>query len=188
MNKIAAFFLAALALAGCQQGSEAPPLAGATMGGPFTLTDQDGRRIGERDFAGKYHIVYFGFTFCPDICPTDMQVLGQAMRRFEKIDAVRAAKVVPIFVSVDPARDTPPKVKEFVGNFHPRFVGLTGTLPELEAMAKAYGAAFQRDEKTGMVDHSRTATLYGPDGKPIALLPQDKGADAVTAELDRWVE
>src|SRR6185437_15441482 len=86
--------LLALLLAACSsQASAPPPLEGATMGGPFTLTDQNGRRVSDRDFAGKYRLVYFGYTFCPDVCPVDMQVIGAGLRRFEAEDPARAARV-----------------------------------------------------------------------------------------------
>ena len=83
------------------------------LGGPFTLTDQDGRTRTDRDFAGRYRIMYFGYTFCPDVCPTDMQTVGAGLRLFEAKDPVRGAKVVPIFVTVDPKRDTPAVLKAF---------------------------------------------------------------------------
>lgn len=181
--------LAALALAACS-GDE-PPLQGAAIGGPFTLTDQDGRPATDRDFAGRYRIMYFGFTHCPDVCPTDLAVIGGALRRFEKTDPARAARVTPIFVSVDPERDTPAILKDYVAAFHPRLVGLTGTPGQLADMAKRYGAYYGK-EPAGPgggynVNHSRVAELIGPDGKPIALLPYEQGAEAVAAELDRWV-
>ncbi|HEU0133764.1 MAG TPA: SCO family protein, partial [Allosphingosinicella sp.] len=97
-----------LALAACSGAAEEPPLKGASIGGPFALTNQDGRAVTDRDFAGKYRIVYFGFTHCPDICPTDLAVIAKALRSFEKSDPALAARVAPIFVSVDPERDTPP--------------------------------------------------------------------------------
>ena len=89
------------------QAPRAPlgPLAGAQIGGPFTLVDQDGRTVTEKDFAGRYRLVYFGYTFCPDVCPLDVQKLATAMRTFEKQDPDRAAKVVPVFITVDPERD-----------------------------------------------------------------------------------
>ncbi|HYJ83005.1 MAG TPA: SCO family protein [Allosphingosinicella sp.] len=181
----------ALALAGCSGAAEAPPLEGATIGGPFTLTDQDGRQVTERDFAGRYRIVYFGFTHCPDVCPLDLAVIGQALRRFEKSDKARAERVVPIFVSVDPERDTPAVLKEYVAAFHPRLVGLTGTPKQVADMVKGYGGYGAKGDSTAgggyNVDHSRVAELFGPDGKPIALLPYEKGAEAVAAELERWV-
>lgn len=182
----------ALALAACSGGRGEPPLKGAAIGGPFALTDQDGRPATERDFAGRYRIMYFGFTHCPDVCPTDLAILGQALRRFERTDPERAARVVPIFVSVDPERDTPPVLKEYVAAFHPRLLGLTGTPAQVADVIKRYGAYGEKEAPAGggvyNVDHSRIAELIGPEGEPIALLPYDKGAEAVAAELDRWVE
>ena len=181
----------ALALGGCSPGGGEPPLEGAKIGGPFTLTDQDGRRATDRDYAGRYRIMYFGFTHCPDVCPTDLAVIGQALRRFEKSDPARAARVVPIFVSVDPERDSPAVIKDYVAAFHPRLVGLTGTPAQLADMTRRYGAYYAKEAPTRgggyNVNHSRLAELIGPSGEPIALLPYEKGADAVAAELDRWV-
>ena len=182
----------ALGLAACSGAPEEPPLKGAAIGGPFTLTNQDGRPVSERDFAGKYRIMYFGFTHCPDVCPLDLAVIGQALRRFETSDPDRAAKVAPIFVSVDPERDSPAVLKEYVAAFHPRLVGLTGTPKQVAEMVKRYGAYGAKGDPTAGggydVNHSRVAELIGPDGAPIALLPYDKGAEAVAAELERWVK
>ena len=189
--RLTAILCLGLALAACSGGSDEPPLKGAAIGGSFTMTDQNGRTATDRDFAGRYRIMYFGFTHCPDVCPTDLAVLGQALRRFEKSDPARAARVVPIFVSVDPERDSPAVLKDYVAAFHPRLVGLTGTPRQLADMARRYGAYYGK-EKPGPgggynVNHSRIAELIGPKGEPIALLPYDKGAEAVAAELDRWV-
>ena len=117
----------ALPLGGCggSATSSEPPLAGARIGGPFALTDQDGKTVRDTDFAGRYRIVYFGYTYCPDVCPTDMAKIGQAMHQLDKQAPRTAAKVVPIFITVDPERDTPAAIKQFVANFHPRIVGLT---------------------------------------------------------------
>jgi protein SCO1 len=189
--RLIAILCLGLILAACSAGSDAPPLEGAAIGGPFTMTDQDGRTATDRDYAGRYRIMYFGFTHCPDVCPTDLAILGQALRRFEKSDPARAARVVPIFVSVDPERDSPAVLKDYVAAFHPRLVGLTGTPRQLADMARRYGAYYGK-EPPGPgggynVNHSRIAELIGPGGAPIALLPYDKGAEAVAAELDRWV-
>ena len=186
-----AALLLALALAACSSQSAPPPLAGASMGGPFTLTDQNGRRVGDRDLAGKYRLIYFGYTFCPDVCPVDMQVLGAGLRRFEAEDPTRAAKVQPIFISVDPARDTPDVLRRFVAAFHPRLLGLTGSEAEIAQVAREYRIFYQRGEASPgggyMVNHTRMAVLYGPDGKPIAIVPSDQGPEGVAAELGRWV-
>jgi len=184
--------LLALVLAACSsQASAPPPLEGASMGGPFTLIDQNGRRVSDRDFAGKYRLIYFGYTFCPDVCPVDMQVIGAGLRRFEAEDGARAAKVQPIFISVDPARDTPQVLRQFVSAFHPRLIGLTGSEAEIAEVAREYRIFYQRGEPSAgggyMVNHTRMAVLYGPDGKPIAIIPVDRGPDGVAAELGRWV-
>jgi len=184
--------LVALLLGACQQAASGPPpLEGATMGGPFTLTNQDGRRQSDSDFNGKYRLVYFGYTFCPDVCPVDLQVIGAGLRRFEEQDAARAARVQPIFISVDPARDTAEVLRAYVRNFHPRLIGFTGSEAEIARVARAYAIHYQREEPNEqgayLVDHTRIVVLYGPEGQPVAIIPHDQGADGVAAELARWV-
>jgi protein SCO1/2 len=179
-------------LAACQQGpSEPPPLAGAAIGGPFTLINQQGKPVSDTDFKGKYRMVYFGYTWCPDICPTDMQQLGKAFRAFEAKHPDLASKVQPIFISVDPGRDTPDKIAPFVAAFHPRFIGLTGTPAQIDAVTRAYAIPVLKGDDDGsgnyLVDHGRMTFLMDPDGKPMALLTPDKGADTVTADLEKWV-
>src|SRR3954462_5583002 len=158
--------LLALVLAGCSSASAPRPLEGARMGGPFTLTDQNGHRVSDRDFAGKYRLVYFGYTFCPDVCPVDMQVVGAGLRQFEREDAARAAKVQPIFITVDPARDTPAVLRAFVAHFHPRMIGLTGSEAEIADAARRYRVFYERGEPGAgggyMINHTRMAVLYGP--------------------------
>jgi protein SCO1 len=187
--------LAMLWLGGCRgQAGATAPLEGATMGGPFTLTDHNGRRVSDSQFAGKYRLVYFGFTFCPDVCPTDLQAIGAGLREFEQSDPARAARVQPIFITVDPARDTPEVLRRYVANFHPRLIGLTGTEPEIAAVARTYRIFYQRGtpapgrpaEEYG-VDHSRQTVLYGPGGNPITIVAADRGASVVADELSRWV-
>ena len=181
-----------LVLSACSGGgNEAPPLEGARLGGAFTLTDQNGARVSDKQFEGKYRIVYFGFTYCPDVCPVDLQTIGQAMRMLEKSDPELAERIQPIFITTDPERDTPQVMKQYVSSFHPRLIGLTGTPDEIAAVAKKNGVFFQKAEEPGstdyVMDHSRIALLFGPKGEPIAILPHDKGAEAVAAELRRWV-
>ncbi len=187
--------VAALLLSACgtQPGPrQDPPLAGARIGGPFALTDQNGKAVTDRDFAGKYRIVYFGYTYCPDVCPVDVQVIGAGLKAFEAQDKARADRVVPMFVTIDPERDTPPVVKEFVANFHPRMVGLTGGVDAIKAAAKAYGIYFAKRAPTAeggyLVDHSRQVYLMDPEGKPMALLPAEKGPQELAAELAKWVQ
>ena len=141
--------------------------------------------------AGKYRIVYFGFTYCPDICPTDVQRFSQGLMQFEHAEPDLAASITPIFISVDPERDTPEIVGEFIGNFHPRLVGLTGTAEQIEDAASKFAVFYSRGEDTPgggyLVDHSAVVYLFGPEGEPLATLPTDQGAEAVAAELAKWV-
>jgi protein SCO1/2 len=190
-----AFCIAAvLALSACGSPStptERPPLEGAKLGGPFTLADKTGRVVRWSDFAGKYRIVYFGYTFCPDACPLDVQQMMQGFARFAKAEPTLAADVQPIFITIDPARDTPARVGEFAAAFSPRLLGLTGTAPQVAEAAKAFAAYYAKGKETAggyLMDHSRVAYLMDRDGKPLTMLPVDKGADAVAAELAKWVK
>ena len=185
--------LIALCLAACSPSApEAPPLAGASIGGPFTLTDQNGKRVSDKDFEGKYRLIYFGFSFCPDVCPVDLQNISRAMRQLEQEKPDVAANLQPIFISVDPQRDTPDVLKPYVSAFHPRLIGLTGSPAEIANVAKGYGAYYSKPEqgqpKDYLVDHSRIALLFGPKGEPIAIVPHDKGVEAIASELKRWVK
>ncbi|MDP2129782.1 MAG: SCO family protein [Erythrobacter sp.] len=183
----------ALTLAGCNAaapGAE-PPLAGAAIGGDFALTASDGRTVKWDDFAGKYRVVYFGYAFCPDICPTDMQRVAQGLKVLKASDPAKAAKIQPIFITIDPERDTPQVVGEFAAAFSPDIIGLTGTPDQIAATAKAFKVFYAKGEVVEgggyLVDHSAITYLFGPEGEPLATLPTDQGADAVAAELDRWV-
>ena len=193
MPRLTAIALLA-ALAGCGSAAgpaEEPPLAGATIGGDFTLTDQTGKTRRWADFRGKYAVVYFGFTYCPDICPTDMQRTAQGLREFAEADPAAAARVQQIFISVDPERDTPPVVGEFVSAFGEGIVGLTGTREQVDAAAKAFKIFHSAGEKEAggayMVNHSNVTYLFDPQGNPLATLPTDQGAPAVARELAQWV-
>ncbi|MCW1383945.1 SCO family protein [Novosphingobium sp. KCTC 2891] len=184
----------AFALSSCGGGSapaERPPLEGAAIGGDFTLTGKDGKPVRYADFAGKYRVVYFGYSFCPDVCPLDVQHLMQGYHLLAKDQPALAAKVQPIFITVDPARDTPEVVGKFAANFGPELIGLTGTPEQIAAVAKAFAVYYQKREGGSpdayLMDHSRAAYLMGPDGKPVALLPAEKDGKAVAAELAKWV-
>ena len=194
MNKrtILAIMLAS-ALPGCgQPANMPPPLAGATMGGAFALTNQDGKAVTDRDFVGKYRLIYFGYSYCPDVCPVDVQRLMQGFRMLETRDPARAARLQPIFITVDPQRDTPAVLKQFVTAFHPQLIGLTGTEAQIAEVAKNYAAVYQKadggSKDAYLVDHSRTAILYAPDNSPIAIISQDASPDAIATELARWIK
>lgn len=194
-----------LALAGCggpaaPAADPRPPLEGAKIGGPFTLTDQDGKTVRDTDFAGKYRLVYFGYSFCPDICPVDVQKLMRGLAAFEKSDAARGAKVQPLFITVDPARDTPAALKPFVARYHSRLLGLTGTPEQIAEVAKAFVVTYHKVDGSApdryLMAHSQLAFLMDPAGKPLVLLPlddpstdMDEGApDKVAADLQKWVK
>ena len=167
-----------------------PPLEGAAIGGDFSLVDKAGKPVRFHDFAGKYRIVYFGYTFCPDACPLDVQKMMQGYARFAKAEPEVAARVQPLFVSIDPARDTPTAVGEFAAAFSPRLIGLTGSEAQVSEAAKMFKAYGKRGEPTKdggyLMDHSRIAYLMDPQGKPLALLPIDESAEAVAESLAKW--
>lgn len=194
MNRITIALLLLAPLAACGSGGrQAPPLEGAAIGGPFALTDQNGRTVRDGDFAGRYRVMYFGYTYCPDVCPVDLQNIGQALRQLETSDPGVAARVVPLFVTVDPERDTPAVLKQYVGNFHPRLIGLTGSPQAIAKVAEEYKVYYKKQQTAPgadgyLVNHMRVAYLMSPAGKPLALLPADQSAAAVAAEIKRWVQ
>lgn len=169
------------------------PLAGASIGGPFTLTDSNGKTVRWSDFAGKYRIVYFGYTYCPDVCPNEMQHLAQGFAAYKKEHPKLAAQIVPMFISVDPARDTPARVGEFTHAFSDDLLGLTGTPDQVAQAAKAFAVYYEKGKPGAdgsyAVNHSTQAYLMGRKGEPIALVPvdaNDQGA-SVKASLEKWV-
>jgi protein SCO1/2 len=193
-GRIATLFLlaAAIPVAACQRAeSEQGPLTGSSVGGPFSLIDQDGKRVRDTDFNGRYRLIYFGFANCPDVCPVDLQVMGAGLKQLEKRDAERARRIQPIFITVDPERDTPEVLKRYVANFHPRLIGLTGSMPEVEAAKKEFATWSEKGEAQPgggyNVNHMRIIYLMDPAGAPVAIVPHDQGPEGVVTELDRWV-
>jgi protein SCO1/2 len=186
-------FAAALLTAGCQSNAPSAadsPLAGASIGGPFELVDKDGKTVRWSDFDGKYRIVYFGYSYCPDVCPLDVARMMQGYTAFKKAEPELAAQVQPIFISIDPERDTREVVGEFTDAFSDDLLGLTGTPAQVKVAADAFKVYYRKGESAGggsyLMDHSRAAYLMGRDGQPIALLPVDHSPEAVTVELEKW--
>jgi protein SCO1/2 len=137
----------------------------ALVGGPFTLTDHTGRRVTDQDFRGKFMLVFFGFTNCPDVCPTALQVMAAALDKL----GPGAERVTPVLITIDPERDTPAQLAMYVSSFHPRLVGLTGSPAEIDAVAKAYRVYVKKvpDPKSTAgytMDHSSIIYVMGPDG------------------------
>jgi protein SCO1/2 len=158
----------------------------ALVGGPFTLIDQTGKRVTDKDFHGKYMLVFFGFTHCPDICPAGLQVMSAALAKLGD----KAKDVVPVFITLDPERDTPEKLAEYLNSFDARFVGLSGSKQEVESAAKAYRVYYQivPDDKTPgeyTVDHAAIIYLMGKDGQFITHVPHTTNVDQVVAALDK---
>ena len=183
---------ALLALAACQDAPpEQPPLAGAAIGAEFTLTGEDGDPVSWSDFDGQYRTLYFGYTYCPDVCPVDTQRAMAGLKAFEQANPELGAQIQPLFVSVDPARDTPAVLAEFTDSFRPRLVGMTGTKEQIDAVTEAFAAVYSIEEPNEaggyLVGHTNITYLFGPDGEPLAMLPTDQGPEAVAAELDKWV-
>jgi protein SCO1/2 len=151
----------------------------ALVGGPFTLVDDTGKRVTDKDYRGRYMLVFFGFTSCPDICPAGLQLISAALDKL----GPKADRVTPIFISVDPERDTPQKLAAYVKNFNPHLVGLTGTPEEIAAVAKAYKVFYQKVANQSSpadygMDHTSIIYLMDPNGTPTTTV------DAMTAKLD----
>jgi cytochrome oxidase Cu insertion factor (SCO1/SenC/PrrC family) len=159
----------------------------APVGGPYELTDQTGRRRTDADFRGKLVVLYFGYTYCPDVCPTELQSISLALDNL----GAAAESVQPLFITVDPERDTPARLAEFVSSFHPRLVGLTGSVADIRKTAIEYRTFFVKNGATApgeySVDHTGFIYLVGKDGRYLGFLPPgvapDEIADAIRTRL-----
>jgi cytochrome oxidase Cu insertion factor (SCO1/SenC/PrrC family) len=194
------FMLVALAAAGAvwrlsdrsQVVAATPDSSAGDFGGPFSLIDQNGMRRTDMDFRGKYMLLYFGYTYCPDVCPTTLATEAEAL---DKLGS-RASRIVPIFITVDPKRDTPAKLKPYLASFdakppsaRPSFVGLSGSDEEIAKAAMAYRVYYRahidgqvENEAEYSVDHSSEVYLMSPEGKFVAyysagILPDEMAAD-----------
>jgi protein SCO1/2 len=160
----------------------------ALIGGPFSLIGEGGKTVTDRDFRGRDMLVFFGFTHCPDICPAELQVIAEALDRLDD----KAGKVVPVFISLDPERDTPEIMAAFVKSFGPNFVGLTGSPEAIAAAAKAYRIAYTKVEnkaspKDYSVDHSALVYLMDPDGNYLAHFAYGTSAQEMAEKLARFL-
>jgi protein SCO1/2 len=158
----------------------------ALVGGPFSLTDQSGKRVSEKDFSGRYMLVFFGYTGCPDICPSGLQVMAAALDKLGH----RADDVVPVFITLDPAQDTPQKLASYVKSFTPRLIGLTGSDSDIAAAAKAYRVFYQKvpdaqDPSRYSIDHSAIFYLMGKDGALLAPIPHTTDVAQLALAIDK---
>jgi protein SCO1 len=189
---IAGFLIGAIAGAGVlllatPQGGQPVQSSGAALiGGRFSLTGAGGKPVTDRDFRGRYMLIFFGFTHCPDICPAELQVIAQALEQLGD----KAKKVVPIFITLDPARDTPEAMANYVKSFGPNFVGLTGSAEAIAAAAKAYRVGYSKVENKESegdysVDHSALVYLMDPEGHYVTHFSYGLSADQMAEKLGK---
>jgi protein SCO1 len=189
---IAGFLIGALAgaailLLTTPQGGQPVQSSGtALIGGPFSLVGTDGKPVTDRDFRGRYMLIFFGFTHCPDICPAELQVIAQALDQLGD----KAKKVVPIFVTLDPERDTPDAMANYVKSFGPNFVGLTGSPEAIAAAAKAYRVSYAKVENKDSpgdysVDHSALVYLMDPEGRYVTHFSYGLSAEQMAEKLGK---
>ncbi|SME94349.1 protein SCO1/2 [Tistlia consotensis] len=164
----------------------------AAIGGPFTLVDQYGKTRTRDDFAGQYRLIYFGYTFCPDACPTALWAMTQALDQLAQSDPAVAKQVTPIFITIDPARDTVEHMKTYAASFHPRLVALTGTPQQVAQAAKAYRVFYRKVPQEGsgdyLMDHSSFIFLMSPDGRYLAHATHQTSPDDLAKLIDQTVK
>lgn len=166
-----------------EQASKA--IGKAAIGGPFSLTDQNGVPKSDKDYLGKWILIYFGFTFCPDICPDELEKIGGVI---DKLNGVKhLPQLYPLFISVDPIRDTPAKVNEYLKEFHPHIVGLTGTPEQVDQVAKNYRVYYSQSkpdqDNDYLVDHTIVAYLVNPKGEFVDYYGKNKKVGEVSAGI-----
>ncbi len=163
-------------------------LVSSQIGGGFELINHDGDTVTDKDYSDKFKLIYFGFTYCPTICPTELQKMLLAL---EEIDSAHISKIYPIFVSVDPERDTPDVLKEYVALFSPNLIGLTGSQEQIDAIKKTYkvyASKVKTDEMSDYtVDHSSFTYLMSPDNKLIGIFKINDDATKMGAEITRII-
>jgi protein SCO1/2 len=154
-----------------------------SVGGPFSLTDHTGRAVSEQTYRGKWMLVYFGYTFCPDICPTELQTVANALDQLGPM----ADQVAPLFITIDPARDTAAALADYVKLFDTRLIGLTGSEAQIAAVAREYrvyyAKATSKDSDSYLMDHSSFLYLMGPDGTFRALFRQGLSPEELAKAL-----
>ncbi len=199
MNKLVACALIAAALmAGVVTAVAGPQSSAAEMmddlmygrgpiGGPFTLTDQHGKIRSDAEFRGKLMIVYFGYTFCPDVCPTDLMAITQALDALKS----KAESIQPIFITIDPERDTA-VLADYLKAFHPSFIGLTGSPEAIMQIATSYKNYYRKvgDERSGdySIDHSGVIYLMGRNGEYLGFMPPQTGPDRLVEILRKYLD
>lgn len=167
---------------------QGPSVGKAAIGGPFSLIDHNGKPVTEKDFFGKWTVVYFGFTHCPDICPDELQKLAAAV---DKIKETYGIEIVPVFISVDPERDTVEQVGEYVKEFHPNLIGLTGSPEEIKKTARAYRVYYMKTEEEGsdyLVDHSIVMYLMDPKMDFVKFFGKNNDIDMLAGGIIKEIK
>lgn len=177
-----------LALAGAYLAATGARDAPVAIGGPFRLVDGDGHVVTDRSFRGRFMLVYFGYTFCPDVCPTALTDVAEAL----DLLGAKADRIQPIFITIDPKRDDPAVVKQYAANFSPRLIGLSGSADEIAQAARAY-RVYYAPHRTGpgpddySMDHSSILYLMGPDGGFVSAISAELSGPDMAAQLSRLV-
>lgn len=154
----------------------------APIGGPFTLTDQQGKSVTDADFRGKFMLVYFGYSFCPDVCPT---TLNEVMKVYRELSPEQQARLAPIFITVDPARDTVDQMNQYVTSFSPALIGLTGTADQIAAAERGYHVYARKagKEPNYTMDHTSILYLMDQDGKFLRHFNGDAPSEEIAKGL-----
>ena len=164
----------------------------ATVGGAFELVDQSGETRTQADFAGRHMLVYFGYTYCPDVCPTSLSLMSQGLDLLETETGSLEERVVPIFVTVDPARDDVAAMAAYAEHFHPRLVALTGNDAQIAAAAKAYRVYYRKAEDPSaseyLMDHSSFIYLMGPDGTYVSHFAHNASPEEIAEGLKGFLK
>jgi protein SCO1 len=156
------------------------------IGGPFSLTDQDGKKLSDADFRGSLMLVYFGYTYCPDVCPLTLHNISAALNLLGD----KGQSVVPIFITIDPERDSVAKMKEYAARFSPRLVALTGTPAEIAAAAKAYRVYYAKHEESGgaySMDHTSLIYLMDRNGHYLDHFSPDTSPQDMAAGITKFL-
>jgi protein SCO1/2 len=181
-----AAFVAAGALWNLSSGTQLTTTVLSSVGGPFSLTDQNGNTKTDTDFHGRYVLLYFGYTNCPDVCPTTLAVIADTMKHM----GAKAAEMTPVFITIDPARDTPKVLKTYLAAFGPQFVGLTGSAAEIKKVAGDYRVYYAKQPLKGGgygMNHSSELYLVGPDGKLRTFFDAGIDAKSLASNLDKRI-